>query len=208
MDYKTLELIIEAHDLGMTQKEAAEFTGVKRGTIQYQWKKHDLESNHESAPRRITAETTELVFEAHEHEMSLKEAAKYAGVSQSTVRSYWDKKGLKPHHTFGGKKTIKKEKIELAIEAYERGMNTTEAGDYAGLHRHTVSKVWKANGLAPKPRGRIQSNENIITKIAESRARGMSTREAAEHTGVSYQTIINYWNKKGLKPHYSPFGKT
>ncbi len=47
-----------------------------------------------------------------------------------------------------------------------------------------------------------QITEEQKKRIFEAHKLEMSTYESAEYSGVSSQTVRNYWKEKGLKPHY------
>lgn len=44
-------------------------------------------------PKRVSQNQINKIYEAHEKEMTTREAAEYAGVNPSTIFRYWNKKG-------------------------------------------------------------------------------------------------------------------
>lgn len=89
--------IYEAHELGVSTRKASKYAGVSYWTVIKYWNKKGLEKHFEVCGPTIAREKISKIYEAHEEGMSIPKTAKYAGVSESTVWRYWNKKGLEKH---------------------------------------------------------------------------------------------------------------
>jgi len=195
---KKQEKIYEAHKLGMSTHEAAEYAEVSRYTVKNYWDDAGLKPHYKPGCR-ISSEKEEKIYKAHKLGMRTLEAAEYAGVSQRTVQNYWNNAGLKPHYNPCSR--ISSEKEEKIYKAHKLGMRTLEAAEYAGVSQRTVQNYWNNAGLKPhyNPCSRISLEKE--EKIYEAHELGMSLHQAAKYAGVGDQTVKNYWKKKGLMPH-------
>ncbi|NQU78462.1 hypothetical protein HQ545_01710 [Candidatus Woesearchaeota archaeon] len=144
MPRKNLEKILEALDQNMSTRQAAKHADVSKSTVNNCMKDLVIEANYPSIMElTITDKQEERVYKAHSLDMSIREAADYAGVGVTTVCRKWKKKNLKPNNKPGGLSKLTTYQKRRMREAYNLKMSTRQAADYAKVNRQTVLKYRK-----------------------------------------------------------------
>ncbi len=213
VDSKTLQKILDAHELKMTILEASFYAKTSTSTIRIYWNKHGLKSCYgrnsdeiidydtprptvvsfevsESEIEKYSIENEEQIkmLEAHKLDMTIRSAAKYAGTTTYTIMKYWNKWELNPNNT-GAK--IKEKTLEKILDAHNKDMSIRAAADYSNVDTSTVTKYWKMHNLKPHSKKR-KISEDALERIVELGRDGYSISEINRKTQTHRSVIKKY----------------
>lgn len=93
---ETIDKIVEAHNLKMSKREAAEYSGASQISIRNVWDILELKPHYGPIPP-LPQSKINKIYQAHKLKMTIPNAATYASVSYDSVSKYWRKKKLEPH---------------------------------------------------------------------------------------------------------------
>ncbi|MBW2972272.1 hypothetical protein KY359_04520 [Candidatus Woesearchaeota archaeon] len=207
IDDKTLEKIVEAHELGYSQREAAEYAKTSQPTVNKYWKILGLKPNNDAGgQRQLTEKQLEMIIEAHHMGYSTTQAAIYANTSPRTIRKYWKDKGLEAHNPRAP--VLTSEQIEKITAAHGMGHSMAEAAAYSNTSERTVQKYWRLNNLDPNYKKAKDLTKKQKRRIAKAHQLGFSISQTAVYAQTSQMSVRIYWREFGLKPHYKKGGQS
>jgi len=186
-----VERILEAHELGMTEDEAAEYAGVGEGSVRRVWKDHGLRPHY---PLRISEEQRNEIINAYNSGMTIRQIEELVGVSYSTVRKYLEKANVQIHREG---KFISDDQKKKIYEAHNLGMTIERIAEYAGVGKATVSRYLKLAGLTAGPKPQLTEEEK--NKIIQCYTDGIPVDEIANETKRSTSTIYRCLREHGIE---------
>ena len=89
------------------------------------------------------------------------------------------------------------ERTQLA-EQYHIGMSVLELARQYGIHRHTVAKHLKHDGVTIRG-GQVKLAPDVIAKAAQLYASGQSLADVGVHLGVDASTVHKALKNAGVK---------
>jgi DNA-binding CsgD family transcriptional regulator/DNA-binding transcriptional MerR regulator len=153
--------------------------------------------------RTINQETRAKMIEANHKGMSVRNGARYAGVTAKTLQKYWKIEGLPAHYKFGNsnqKRITEEQKFEI-FQSHRLGMSIEKAAKYAKVCCATICRLWKEEKLNSHGKYIPALTEAQKNKLKQAHELEMSIKQAQKYTGVSVRTICYFWKSQGLKPH-------
>ncbi len=97
-------------------------------------------------------------------------------------------------------KPISEEQKLKIIEAHKLKLSPYNAAKYSGISRNTVLNYWRKLGLKLYFKsGKPPISEEIQELIYAAWELKRSATETATYLGISYNTVLNYWRKRGLE---------
>lgn len=214
---EVIQKIYEAHERGMTLRQARKFSGVSSNTVRAYWiraglKPHGvrprdnepLERTKKGRSTPVSDDELEDIIKSYElYDGKSNPAAISFGRDRSTIVKIWRSRGL-PHMT------ITDTQRTLIYKGYNEGLSEEATADLAGVCSLTVRRYWHLKKL---PTGRNRTGTKYKSESCGLRDPQIkeildvyktyngNPCEAARHLPYTSATIRKYWRLNDLTPN-------